>query len=138
MKPIPGRHRPPLLTPVDRGFFLDIVQLVESQKLHESNIQATIDKLSARYYYASCDIEAYIIRKGILALEKEKYKLHSETNNYLSEITSHHRRISHIVFQHPDARLKENSYFGSEANMYTHITRIIEKNEEKQKNIITQ
>ena len=46
---------------------------------------------------------------GILALEKDKYRLHSETNNYLYEITSHHHRISHVVFQYPGARLKEDS-----------------------------
>ena len=84
--------------PVDREIFLDIVQLVEAQKLHESKIQAQMDQLSATYYYVSCDIEAYNIRKGILALEREKYKLHSEINVYLSEITSHHHRISHVVF----------------------------------------
>ena len=98
MKQIPGKHRLPLPTHVDRKFLLDIVQLVEAQKLHESKIQAQIDQLSATYYYVPCDKEAYNIRKGILALEKKKYKLHSETNVYLSEITSHHYRISHVVF----------------------------------------
>ena len=43
MIPIPGKHREHLQTPADRGLFLDIVQLVESQKFHESKIQATID-----------------------------------------------------------------------------------------------
>ena len=70
MIPIPGKHRQPLQTPADRGLFLDIVQLVESQKLHESKLQATIDQLSAQYYYVSCEIEAFNIRKGMLALEK--------------------------------------------------------------------
>ena len=51
--------------------FLVILQLVESQKLHESKLQATIDQLSAQYYYVFCDIEAYNIRKGIVALEKK-------------------------------------------------------------------
>ena len=111
--------------------FLVILQLVESQNLHESKLQATIDQLSAQYYYVSCDIEAYNIRKGIVALEKEKYKLHSETNNYLYEITSHYHRISHVVFQYPDARLEEESYLGSAANMSTQITKIIEINEDK-------
>ena len=112
MIPIPGKHRQPLITPVNRGLFLDIVQSVVSQKLHESKIQATIDQLSAQYYYVSCDIEAYNIRKGILALEKDKYRFHSETNNYLYEITSHHHHISHVVFQYPDTRLEEDSYVG--------------------------
>ena len=71
MKSIIGKHIPPLPTPVDREFFLDIVQLAEDQKLYESKIQAQIDQLSATYYYISCDIEAYNIRKGILALERE-------------------------------------------------------------------
>ena len=71
MKSIIGKYRPPLPTPVDREFFLDIVQLAEDQKLYESKIQAQIDQLSATYYYLSCDIEAYNIRKGILALERE-------------------------------------------------------------------
>ena len=79
MKPIPGKHRPPLPTLVDSEFFLDIVQLVEAQKIHESKIQAQIDQLSATYYYVSCDIGAYNIRKGVLMLEREKYKLHNET-----------------------------------------------------------
>ena len=116
--------------------FLVILQLVESQKLHESKLQATIDQLSAQYYYVLCDIEAYNIRKGIVALEKEKYKLHSETNNYLYEITSHHHRISHVVFQYPDARLEEESYLGSAANRSTQITKIIGINEDKQQHII--
>ena len=77
MKPNPGKHRLLLPTPVDREFFLDIVQLVETQKLHELKIQAQIDQLSATCYYVSCDIDAYNIRKGILALERETYKLHS-------------------------------------------------------------
>ena len=115
--------------------FLVILQLVESQKLHESKLQATIDQLSAQYYYVFCDIEAYNIRKGIVALEK-KYKLHSETNNYLYEITSHHHRISHVVFQYPDARLEEESYLGSAANRSTQITKIIGINEDKQQHII--
>ena len=131
MIPIPGKHRQPLTTPVDRGLFLDIVQLVESQKLHEPKIQATIDQLNAQYNYISCDIEAYNIRKGILALEKDKYRLHSETNNYLYEITSHHHRISHVVFQYPDARLEEDSYLGSAANRPTQIKSIIATNEDK-------
>ena len=58
MKPILGRHIPPLLTTVDRDFFQDIVQLVEAQQMYESNIQAQVDKLSASYYYISCDIES--------------------------------------------------------------------------------
>ena len=109
MIPIPWKHRQQLTTPVNRGLFLDIVQLVESQKLHESKLQATIDRLSTQYYYVSCDIESYHIRMGILALEKDKYRLHSETNNYLYKITSHHHRISHVVFQYPGARIKEDS-----------------------------
>ena len=68
----PGRHKLSLPTPIDRELFLDIVQLVETPKLHESKIQAKIDQLSATYYYVSCDIKGYNIRKGILALEKEK------------------------------------------------------------------
>ena len=99
MIPIQGRHRQPIQTPADRGLFLGIVQLVESQKLHESQIQETIDQLSTQYYYVSCDIEAYNIRKDILALEKDKYRLHSETNNYLYEIPLHHNCISHVVFR---------------------------------------
>ena len=91
MKPILGRHEPPLPTPVDR------VLSRYSTSLHESNIQAQIDQFSATYYYVSCDIEVYNMRKGILALERGKYKLNSETNVYLSEITSLHHRISHIV-----------------------------------------
>ena len=35
MIPIPGRHRVPLPPSVHRGSFLDIVELVESQKAHE-------------------------------------------------------------------------------------------------------
>ena len=50
MIPIPGRHRVPLPRPVDRGSFLDIVELVESQKAHEKKVQAKIDKLSTAYY----------------------------------------------------------------------------------------
>ena len=130
MIPIPGKHRQHLTTPVDVVLFLDIVQLVESQKLHDSNIQATIDQLSVQYYYVSCDIEAYNIRKGILALENDKYRLHSETNNYLYEITSHHHRISHVVFQYLDARLEEGSYLGSVANRSTQIKGIIATNED--------
>ena len=38
MIPIPGKHKQPLTTPVDAVLFLDIVQLVESKKLHDSNI----------------------------------------------------------------------------------------------------
>ena len=138
MIPIPGRYRQLLTAPVDRGLFLYIVQLLESQQLNESQLQATIDQLSAQYYYISCDIEAYNIRKGILALEKEKYKLHSETNNYLYEIISHKNRISHVIFQYPDARLEEDSYLGSTANRSTQIKRIIEINEDKQQHIIPQ
>ena len=138
MKQIPGKHRLPLPTHVDQKFLLDIVQLVEARKLHESRIQVQIDQLSATYYYVPCDIEAYNIRKGILALEKEKYKLHSETNVYLSEITSHHYRISHVVFQYHDARLEEDSYLESEANRKSQITRIIETHDDKQKHIIIQ
>ena len=138
MKPIPGKHRPSLPTPVDRDFFKDIVQLVEAQKLHESKIQVQIDQLRATYYYVSCDIETYNIRKGILALEREKYKFHGEINVHLSEIISHHRRISHIVFQYPDARLEEDSYLESEANRTSQIKRIIEQNEDKRKHIIIQ
>ena len=78
---ISGRHRVPLPTQVDRGSFLDIIELVESQKLHESQIQAKMDKLSTAYFWVYCDIEAFNIRKAVLALEKEKYRLHSETNN---------------------------------------------------------
>lgn len=98
MKLIIGRHRSPLLTSVDREFFQDIVQRVEAQKIYESKIQAQIDKLSASYYYVSCDIEGYNISKANLALEREKYRLHSEKNGYLSGITSHHHRMSHIFF----------------------------------------
>ena len=83
MIPIPGSHRIPLPRPVDRGSFLDIVELVESQKDHEKTIQAKIDKLSTAYYWIYCDIEAHNISQAILALEVEKFKLHSETNNYL-------------------------------------------------------
>ena len=136
--PIPGRHRQPLQTPADRGLFLDIVQLVESQKLHESQIQATIDQLSTQYYYVSCDIEAYNIRKAILALKKDKYRLHRETNNYLYEITSHHHRISHVVFQYPDARLEEESYLGSVVNRPTQVKSIIATNVDKKQHIIRQ
>ena len=77
MKPNPGKHRLPLPKPVDIEFFLDIVQLIEAQKLHDLKIQAQIDQLSVTCYYVSCDIEAYNIRKGILEFEREKYKLHS-------------------------------------------------------------
>ena len=90
MKAFPGKHRPPLPTPVDRWIFQDIVQLVEAQKNPEPKIQAKINRLSASYYYVSCDIEAYKIRKGILILEREKYRLQSETNVYLLEMTSRH------------------------------------------------
>ena len=131
MIPIQGRHRQPIQTPADRGLFLGIVQLVESQKLHESQIQATIDQLSTQYYYVSCDIEANNIRKAILALKKGKYRLHSETNNCLYEITSHHHRISHVVFQYPDARLEEESYLGSAVNQSIQVKSIIATNADK-------
>ena len=75
-----------------------------------------MDKLSTAYFGVYCDIEAYNIRKAVLALEKEKYRLHSEKNNYLYEVTSHHQRISHVVFEYPDARLEEESCLGSAAN----------------------
>ena len=100
-------------------------------KKYESKIQVTIDQLSAQYCYISCDIEAGNIRKGVLALEKDKYRLHSETNNYLYEITSHQHRISHVVFQYPDARLEEDSYLGSATNRSTQIKSIISTNEDK-------
>ena len=109
MKQIPGRHRVPLPPPVYRGYFLDIVELVESQKAHEKNIQAQIDKLSTVYYWIYCDIEAQNIRRAIVALEGEKYKLHSATNNYLFEVTKHHQRINHSDFEYPDARLEVES-----------------------------
>ena len=135
---IPGRHIQPLQTPVDRGLFLDMVQLVESQELHESQIQVIINQLSTQYYYVYCDIEAYNIRKVILALEKDKYRLHSETDNYLYEITSHHHRISHVVFQYPDTRLEEESYLGSAVNRSIQIKSIIATNADKKQHIIIQ
>ena len=52
----------------------------------------------------------------MLALERGKYKLHSETNVYLLEITSHYHRILYVVFQYPDSRLEENSHLESESN----------------------
>ena len=52
----------------------------------------------------------------MLALEREKYRLHSETTRYLSDITSHHLRISHVDFQYPDSRLEEDSYLEREIN----------------------
>ena len=125
MIPIPGRHRVPLPPPVHRGSFLDIVALVESQKAHEKKIQAKIDKLSTAYYWIYCDIEAQNIRQAILALEGEKYKLHSETNNYLYEVTKHHQRTEHIVFANPEARLKADSFRASAINS------IIAVNEDK-------
>ena len=78
------------------------------------------------------------IRKGNLALEREKYKLHSETNVYLSERISHHHQISHVVFQYHDDRLEEDSSFESEANRTSQIKRIIEQNDDKRKHIIIQ
>ena len=63
MKPIPGRHRPPLPTPMDREFFQDIAKLVETQKIYESKIQQQIEMSSASYYYVSCDIEDRIISR---------------------------------------------------------------------------
>ena len=65
MKPILGRYRPPLPTPMNRDFFQDIVQLVETQKIYESKTQAQIDKLIASYYYVSDDIEVNNISKAI-------------------------------------------------------------------------
>ena len=90
-----------------------------------------MDKLSTAYFWVYCDIEAFNIRKAVLALEKEKYRVHSETNNYLYEITSHHQRISHVVFQYPDARLEVESCLGSAANRAIKIKNIIEVNEDK-------
>ena len=116
MIPIPGRHRGPLPPQIDPGSFLDMVELVESQTFHESQIQAKIDQLSTAYFYVYCVIEAYSIRKVVLALEAEKYILHSETKKYLYGITSHHQRISHVVFEYPDARLEEESSLGSAVN----------------------
>ena len=132
MIPIPGRHRVPLPPPVHRGSFLDIVALVESQKAHEKKIQAKIDKLSTAYYWIYCDIEAQNIRQAILALEGEKYKLHSETNNYLYEVTKHHQRIEYIVFEYPDARLEAESCLESATYRRLAIDTIIAVNENKQ------
>ena len=122
MIPITGIHRVPLPSPVDRGSFLDIVELVESQKAHEKKIQAKIDKLS----------------KAVIALEVEKYRLHSETNNYLYEVTSHHQRTAHVVFEYPDARLEEESCLESATNRAIKINSIIEVNEDKKQPIPTQ
>ena len=136
MIPIPGRHRGPLPPQIDPGSFLDMVELVESQTFHESQIQAKIDQLSTAYFYVYCDIEAYNIRKVVLALEAEKYILHSETKKYLYGITSHHQRISHVVFEYPDARLEEESSLGSAVNRA--IKKIIEVNEDKNQPTPTQ
>ena len=65
MKLILGRYILPLPTPINREFFQDIVQLVETQKIYESKTQAQIDKLSASYYYVSYDIEENNISKAI-------------------------------------------------------------------------
>ena len=65
MKPIIGRYRPPLPTPMNRDLFQDIVQLVETQKIYESKTQAQIDKLIASYYYVSDGIEVNNISKAI-------------------------------------------------------------------------
>ena len=138
MIPIPGRHRVPLPRPVDRGSFLDIVELIESQKAHEKTIQAKIDKLSTTYYWIYCDIEAHNIRQAILALEVEKYKLHSETNNYLYEVTSHHQRTEYTDFEYPDARLEEESCLESATNRAIKIDTIIVVNDDKQQPTHTQ
>ena len=97
-----------------------------------------MDKLSTAYFGVYCDIEAYNIRKAVLALEKEKYRLHSEKNNYLYEVTSHHQRISHVVFEYPDARLEEESCLESVANRAIKINNIIEVNEDKKQPTLTQ
>ena len=138
MIPIPGSHRVPLPRPVDRGSFLDIVELVESQKAHEKTIQTKIDKPSTAYYWVYCDIEAHNIRKTILALEVEKYKLHSETNNYLYEVTSHHQRTAHVVFEYPDAKLEAESCLESATNRAIKIDTIIAVNDDKQQPTHTQ
>ena len=138
MIPIPGRHRVPLQPPVYRGSFLDIVELIESQKAHEKTIQAKIDKLSTTYYWIYCDIEAHNIRQAILALEVEKYKLHSETNNYLYEVTSHHQRTAHVVFEYLDARLETESCLESATNRAIKIDTIIVVNDDKQQPTHTQ
>ena len=138
MKPIPGRHRPPLPTPMDREFFQDIAKLVETQKIYESKIQTQIDKLSTLYYYVSCDIEEHNISKTMLALERGKYRLRSETNGYLSDITSHHQRIQHIVFQYPCFRLEGDSYLEIEANITEQIQIIIKHNNDIIKTVTEQ
>ena len=94
--------------------------------------------MSTHYYYVSCNIEAYNIRKDILALEKDKCRLHSETNNYLYEITLHHNYILHVVFQYTNDILEEESYLGSVANRSTQIKGIIAINVDKRQHIILQ
>ena len=137
MIPIPGRHRVPLPPPVHRGSFLDIVALVESQKAHEKKIQANIDTLNTAYYWIYCDIEVQNIRRAILALEGEKYKLHSETNNYLYEVTSHHQCIENTVFEYPDARLEAESCLESATYRGLATDTIKAVNENKQQLIHT-
>ena len=73
-----------------------------------------------------------------MALEVEKYKLHSETNNYLYEVTSHHQRTAHVVFEYPDARLEENSCLESATNRAIKINNIIAVNDDKQQPTPTQ
>jgi len=66
-----------------------------------------------------------------LALEVEKYKLHSETNNYLYEVTKHHQRTEHTVFEYPDARLEADSWLESATYRALAIDLIIAVNEDK-------
>ena len=82
------------------ALFLDIMELVEEQTIYDSKVQQIIDKLSASYFYVSCDIESYNIGKAISALEQKKYRLHQETQGYSLVIISSYQSISHIVFQY--------------------------------------
>ena len=72
-----------------------------------------------------------------MALEVEKDKLHSETNNYLYEVTKHHQRIEHTVFEYPDARLEAESCLESATYRALAIDTIIAVNENKQQLIHT-
>ena len=67
-----------------------------------------------------------------MALEVEKYKLHSETNNYLYDVTSHHHCIEHTVFEYPDARLEAESCLESATYRALAIDTIIAVNDDKQ------
>ena len=73
-----------------------------------------------------------------MALEVEKYKLHSETNNYLFEVTKHHQRINHSDFEYPDARLEVESCLESATYRTLAIDTIIAVNENKQQPTHTQ